>query len=97
MPSSARSSQALEAANATSSLACASCSDLSGHQRLGCLLCQSVICWYARATASTCVSPKDGPTICRPIGSELREKPQGIEMAGVPNRLKAEVLLEGRL
>lgn len=41
-------------------------------------------------------SAKAGPAICRPMGSEFCEKPQGMEMAGVPKRLKADVLLGGR-
>src|SRR5688500_3679224 len=52
----------------------------------GIVRCQSVICWYASATANTVGSSNGRPTTCMPTGSPSDEKPQGIEMAGRPVR-----------
>src|SRR5699024_5543588 len=54
--------------------------NFSGRRR-----CQSVSFWKACAAFRIFASPKCGPTICRPTGSDCT-KPHGTEMAGRPAR-----------
>src|ERR1700747_3264440 len=60
--------------------------------RGGCLLCHSVSCSYACASASTVVSANGALTSWRPIGRPEAVKPHGTDMAGSPNTSKRTVL-----
>ena len=58
--------------------------------------CQSVISWYAAATATSVSSENARPSSCSDVGSRSLPKPIGTATAGRPARLPAGMVAGGR-